>query len=380
MFDYLPHNGILPVTETYFLRPENDWLAWDATQNMFRGRVPHGIAAEVGAERFEAYTMPLELMAHISKRFPGSMRFERVIRCVLPVTVRRRPTSCSVPRERLSSPAIPRPTTSTLLRRPPLVRSPLRRSFAPPRPPPATPRTRDISRGRGKENDQLSTEEVAKLLSRKAEEPKISRSPIRLNPLSLARLHDALSSSQHAFPNSGFADFEVRALHELRSGIGSSYNNQQDPNRTPSRATVLRESPSGVNLGSTHVDRRGKLASRSDSGKENEGSAAVSIRTPPTREITPPASNVRASARRGGKRPLRDTDSPTKSVKSIKSSTLPSSLERRNSARTCSSCAVYGRVPRIVLRDGMETCLTCEESSIHRWIENVHDGPSSTLR
>lgn len=50
-------SGTFPVTAEYFVGPGDGWLQWDADNECFRGTVPPRIASQIGAERFEAYTV-----------------------------------------------------------------------------------------------------------------------------------------------------------------------------------------------------------------------------------------------------------------------------------------------------------------------------------
>ena len=104
-FHSRPHNGFLEVTAEYYIGPGDGWLQWDG--ECFRGVVPPKIAAQIGAERFDTYTVPLELTARITKHFPNAMRFERVFRCEMPLTVKRLPERCYSREESFESPSIP---------------------------------------------------------------------------------------------------------------------------------------------------------------------------------------------------------------------------------------------------------------------------------
>lgn len=87
----------LPVGAEYFFGPARDgWMQWDGLTKSFRGTVSPTLASSVGAERFDSYTIPLHLTTRVTHHFPGEMRFERVIRCIIPVTVKRRPDRCAI--------------------------------------------------------------------------------------------------------------------------------------------------------------------------------------------------------------------------------------------------------------------------------------------
>jgi hypothetical protein len=89
-----PFSELCMVDVDYFVGPARDWLEWDPINTCFRGRVPLAIASVAGVQRQDAYTMPLEVTASITKVFPGGIRYENVIRCALPLTVKRRPDDC----------------------------------------------------------------------------------------------------------------------------------------------------------------------------------------------------------------------------------------------------------------------------------------------
>ena len=142
------HRGILSVAAEYFIGPGTDgWIRWDDRNECFRGVIPPTLASHIGAERFESYTIPLELTARITTLFPPDMRFERIFRCALPLTIKRRPDSCAVD---------------------------------------------SLTADWDKENSHLSLEDV-KLMQRKARSSRAQSPPLRLDSLSLARLHDAVA-------------------------------------------------------------------------------------------------------------------------------------------------------------------------------------------
>jgi hypothetical protein len=100
-----PFSELSMVDVDYFVGPSRDWLDWDPVHTCFRGRVPPKIASVAGVQRQDVYTMPLEITASITKVFPGGIRYENVIRCALPLTVKRRPDDCGPIYERVSHPS-----------------------------------------------------------------------------------------------------------------------------------------------------------------------------------------------------------------------------------------------------------------------------------
>lgn len=197
------------IESEYFLGPGCGWLSWDNNTASFRGAVPAKMASLIGAERVDAYTVPLELTTRLTRRF-GNMRFERIFRCVLPLTVKRRAARCTN-----CSYASPFSSPEKLNARPSLARLPLMRSPV----------------KLGKEKDALNMEEVHKLLGRKAEEGRTA-SPLRLNSLSLARLHDAVAL---AHPPASVTDVEVRTVEYRRDSIYSDQENQPAPINEPTK-------------------------------------------------------------------------------------------------------------------------------------------------
>ena len=87
----------LTTTIDFFLGPiEEEWLSWSDSLQTFCGTVPQRRAAYCGAGRLDAYTIPLELKAVITRVFAADIRFEQVIRVALPLTVRRQPDRCGI--------------------------------------------------------------------------------------------------------------------------------------------------------------------------------------------------------------------------------------------------------------------------------------------
>lgn len=56
--------------------------------------VPYAAAPALGTQRLDTYTFALELTTKINKHFPGDIKYESVIRCALPLTVKRQPDAC----------------------------------------------------------------------------------------------------------------------------------------------------------------------------------------------------------------------------------------------------------------------------------------------
>ena len=253
-----PRDSILCTTAEYFVGPGEGWLHWDEADESFRGIVPCDMAGQIGAERFEAYTVPLELTARITKHFPGCMRFERIMRCTLPVTVKRSPNRCKTDGPRIISPPMPGPITTgriaalmtpktknagttqridTPLSRPPLLRSPAWRSRAGHQrsPPLQTPRT-CMTGVDGKEDTQNKAEARKCAISR-------PESPLRLNSLTLARLHEAIALAN---PPPLLTDIEVRTMYHARCDSSTS-----DAGKGNAQPSTLAQEFCKLGLGST---------------------------------------------------------------------------------------------------------------------------------
>lgn len=83
----------------YYLGPathktSQEWLQWDNNSACFRGMMPYALAPALGAQRLDSYTLPLELTTKITKQFPSDIRYETIIRCALPLTVKRQADGC----------------------------------------------------------------------------------------------------------------------------------------------------------------------------------------------------------------------------------------------------------------------------------------------
>ena len=406
----------LPVTAEYYVGPGDGWLNWDEEKECFRGTVPPKIASQIGAERFEVYTVPLELTARITKHFPGTIRFERIFRCVLPLTVKRRPDNCANEPEKIISPPVARPTASRMTRppvmphasqrpertpasplsprsgnlaRPPLVRSPLRRTHARAHLPESYPRVRMLSTSEkeNKENNDLGMGDICKVLERKAQSP-IPEWPMRLNSLTLARLHDAVCLSN---PPSSLTEPEVRTVHQIEC---NSPKENAAPLARPNTPNATRSMPfrakhgntfGEVDLGRTHLNRYGKLASRSGS---QEGLDSPSWASPSTRNITPVALSpvVNLSQRRNGKRPFRSEDSPSKAAKIPVLSPTKAEGERKladaknpetpredsmNASDICYTCLLQGRNPKVPKKDSNGLFIDCLEATAHQCLDNI---------
>ncbi|KAK0309962.1 hypothetical protein LTR01_004160 [Friedmanniomyces endolithicus] len=223
----------LPHTAEYYVGPTEPWLNWDDTLQSLQGIVPHQRAREEGALRLDAYTIPLHVMAILTKHFAGDVRLETVVRCTVPLTVKRRPDQCVEVEDRISSPPLRTMASQTLEhderlsgRRDRATRdagegsSPLRKPHRTSATPsrllkPAdksswrlpVPRSRPLRACSAAEEDKENTpgaspsnmKELSEQLKRKAEEGR-GRAPsplLRMNALSLARLYDKATLDAH---------------------------------------------------------------------------------------------------------------------------------------------------------------------------------------
>nr|POE87356.1 hypothetical protein CFP56_29945 [Quercus suber] len=217
-----PLSWLQPHTTEYFIGSAEDWLQWDQEDEAFTGTVPPHLASNAGAERLDRFTTSIELTAIMTKDFGGGIKFERIFRVAVPLTVHRRPDVCSSLREtmtsppprllgrasgskaslsrkhgsqtpssldsRLSSPIFftqPTPAINPLQSLPQARSAPAKvlRRVRPGRDDLATP-TGD------KENEDITLKELSHLLKRKTQHSQ-SPSPAKSHALSLARFHDA---------------------------------------------------------------------------------------------------------------------------------------------------------------------------------------------
>jgi len=219
--------NVFTETDTFVLKPKLDrglqslsplhieyttelgaQLPWDNEKEQFEGRCPPELAGSVGAGRLEAFTVPLNMTAIITKAFPGALYLERAIRIVVPVTIKRRPDTCQTDGVLATSPEVRRPAFSQLLKgkqeMPDDSFSPLERfdsavdvkeaDFAPP--PPITTPVRCYNANCNAHQEQvedlsdlsdLTPRELTMLLRAKAKMGSPG-SPLRFDALSMARL------------------------------------------------------------------------------------------------------------------------------------------------------------------------------------------------
>ncbi|KAK0346675.1 hypothetical protein LTR91_014249 [Friedmanniomyces endolithicus] len=217
----------LPPTAEFYIGPTEPWLNWDDTLQSLQGIVPHQRACEEGALRLDAYTIPLHVMAILTKHFAGDVRLETVVRCTVPLTVKRRPDQCAEEDDRIASPPLRTMASQTLerdecrsgRRNRALCESgedssPSRKSHRTSATPshlmiPAAksswqlpmPRSRPLRACSAAEEDKENTprdspsnmKELSEQLKRKAEEGRSRASSplLRMDALSLARLYDS---------------------------------------------------------------------------------------------------------------------------------------------------------------------------------------------
>lgn len=160
---------------TYEVDPAGSVVIWNAAKGQFEGHCPTTLASIAGAERLEAFTVPLKMTAEFTTRLPGDMIFERTIRLAVPITIKRKPETCSSDREIEDSPAVRRPAVS--------VRIPSTDTT------PQSVTECSLAKNTSKENISPEYKELGGLLRRKAKAAAgKTSSPLRLNSLSLAQL------------------------------------------------------------------------------------------------------------------------------------------------------------------------------------------------
>lgn len=153
-------------------------LPWNECERRFEGHWPPIIASIAGAQRLEAFTMPLQMNAHVIETFPGDMFFERTIRLAIPITIKRKPETCSGGHELPTSPGVTRPAYSY-----PTV-SPAKFSSTHTTPQAVMHCSGNITKS---PYSSPSYKELGDLMKRKARAGGPT-SPLRLNSLSLAQL------------------------------------------------------------------------------------------------------------------------------------------------------------------------------------------------
>ncbi|KAK5703344.1 hypothetical protein LTR17_022210 [Elasticomyces elasticus] len=198
---------------------ESSWLQWDDTTQSLRGTIPHRRAVEAGALRLDAYTITLHIMETSIQDFGGGVKWERSVRCVVPLTVKRKAEKCREHEETVWSPPLRAKGSQTLGGAVDRVRAtPLREDGETTRrkqyrglesgklPVPRKPSRASSLAEENKENlRDSSMKELHMQLQRKAEQGATRpESPLRLNSLTLARLHDganaAVSTTQTVGP------------------------------------------------------------------------------------------------------------------------------------------------------------------------------------
>lgn len=162
---------------TYNVEPNGSIVTWNASEGHFEGHCTPALASIAGAERLESFTMPLNMTAEFTMSLPGEMMYERTIRLVIPITIKRKPETCSSDPELEESPFVRRPAVS--------VRIPSTSTT----PQSVTKCSAAKDDYDDKENASPDYKETGGLLRRKAKaaSDKVS-SPLRLNSLSLAQL------------------------------------------------------------------------------------------------------------------------------------------------------------------------------------------------
>ena len=213
---------------------------WNASEGCFEGYCPPFLASSVGAQRLECFSMPLNMNAKVTTRFPGMVKLERTIRLEIPITIRRRPDACSSDEKLEHSPAVRKPAVSVLV------------SSTDTTPQSVEP----LSAGKDAELNNFwpNYKEMSGLMDRKARAASVKPfPPLRLNPLSLAQLWDATAPTPSAKEvqcwTMGFGQqsspvqLETPSKCRLRISTGSR-------KRSPSK--VERTTPSKTTPSKTH--------------------------------------------------------------------------------------------------------------------------------
>lgn len=153
-------------------------LPWNPVSQQFEGRWPPILASMAGAQRLEAYTLSLDMRAQIRETFPGAIQFERTIRLAIPITIKRKPDTCSTSPVLPYSPAVMRPAGSYTITSPD--------KWSSTNSTPQAVMNRFASEVQDSETPP-TYKEIDDLLKRKAKTGG-PMSPLRLNSLSMAQL------------------------------------------------------------------------------------------------------------------------------------------------------------------------------------------------
>lgn len=275
-----PFSAMSDVSIEYYAGPSRDWLHWDSHQKCFRGRVPPVIASMSGVERQSTYTIPLELTATVTKCFAGGIRHECVIRCALPLTVKRRPDACWTEAKYST---LPSPLKSLLGRKRCEIPIPL----------PGT-----------------STVEV-----RMVRDMQLNASPATEHIPPRRRPRMPMSPEFWALPSSS------------ERQTGESMSRRSSPStvmRTPSH----RYASLVCSFGPTHVNRRGELDDNSDEGTDLDTPQALDIMVSP----------IRKSAHKGDPRATGDGWHTTTPIRLKKSAYDRNEFRSPCPARSVASC------------------------------------------
>ncbi|KAK5683359.1 hypothetical protein LTS10_004890 [Elasticomyces elasticus] len=196
---------------------ESSWLQWDDTTQTLRGTIPHRRAEEAGALRLDAYTITLHIMETSIQDFGGGVKWERSVRCVVPLTVKRKAEECREHEETVLSPplrakgsqtlggAVDRDRATPLRENGNTSRRKQYRGLSSAKPAIQPARASSLAEENKENLRDSSMKELHMQLQRKAEQGATRQeSPLGLNSLTLARLHDganaAVSTTQVAGP------------------------------------------------------------------------------------------------------------------------------------------------------------------------------------
>ncbi|KAK4952514.1 hypothetical protein LTR10_009320 [Elasticomyces elasticus] len=245
---------------------ESSWLQWDDTTQSLRGIIPHRRAAEAGALRLDAYTVTLHIMETSIQDFGGGVKWERSVRCVVPLTVKRKAEDCREHEETVLSPPLRAKGSQTLGGAVDRGRAtPLREDGNTNRrkqyrgldsgklPVPRKPSRASSLAEENKENlRDSSMKELHMQLQRKAEQGATRPdSPLRLNSLTLARLHDgantATSTTQTVGPAAAWSSnnpYRIFMAENMVENVAGSMTESMDWSPQTASRQVSEEFPS----------------------------------------------------------------------------------------------------------------------------------------
>jgi hypothetical protein len=236
-------DSISPCDVEFSVGPSEPWLTWDESRQCLCGTVPDEWASWEGSDRLPVYTILIDILARIKTHFPCDIILERQIRCILPLTVKRRPRTCGVEGERVASPPRRHTSGSMTLESVHAARTQISAS---------------ADRLNGKENAACEMKKLCAPLNLKVDIPRHLSSPITCDASYLAQLSDTAQPRCSTDSTAPKRNVEVRDLW-LESPMQHNSSPLYDPLQLGSPGQEQR-SPS-VSVVKDEMDGLGELPS-----------------------------------------------------------------------------------------------------------------------